>query len=103
MAGRIQGQKLEHWATWDVSFPEFKTPSFRRRRAIIGNDEDIMDRCNSYHNCGRPFGNMKTGSGYLTGNELQDVAVPGLILMSQMKRIEKDNDIRLQMLSILTS
>lgn len=64
--------------------------------AIIGNDEDIMDRCNSYHNCGRPFGNMKTGSGYpYRGMNYRMQQSQALILMSQMKRIEKDNDIRL--------
>jgi len=30
--------------------------------AIVGDDETIMDRCHSYHNCGRPYG--KTGSDF---------------------------------------
>lgn len=64
--------------------------------AIIGNDDDIMDRCNAYHNCGRPYGNMKAASGYpYRGMNYRMQQSQALILMSQMKRIEKDNDVRL--------
>ncbi len=64
--------------------------------AILGNDDDIMDRCNAFHNCGRPFGNMKPASGYpYRGMNYRMQQSQALILMSQMKRIEKDNDIRL--------
>jgi dTDP-4-amino-4,6-dideoxygalactose transaminase len=64
--------------------------------AILGNDEDIMDRCYAYHNCGRPYGNMKkvTGNAY-NGMNYRMQQTQALILMSQMSRIEKDNDIRL--------
>lgn len=64
--------------------------------AILGNDEDIMDRCHAYHNCGRPYGNMKkvTGNAY-NGMNYRMQQSQALILMSQMSRIEKDNDIRL--------
>lgn len=64
--------------------------------AILGNDDDLMDRANSKHNCGRPFGNMKTGPGYLyRGGNFRMQQSQALILLSQMKRILKDNDIRL--------
>jgi dTDP-4-amino-4,6-dideoxygalactose transaminase len=64
--------------------------------AILGNDEDIMDQCHAYHNCGRPYGNMKKipGNPY-NGMNYRMQQSQALILMSQMKRIEKDNDIRL--------
>jgi perosamine synthetase len=64
--------------------------------AILGNDEDIMDRCHAFHNCGRPYGNMERGSGYpYRGTNFRMQQSQALILMSQMKRIEKDNDVRL--------
>lgn len=64
--------------------------------AITGNNDDLMDRCHAYHNCGRPFGNMKTGPGNMyNGMNYRMQQSQALILMSQMKRIEKDNDIRL--------
>jgi len=64
--------------------------------AILGNDEDLMDRCHAYHNCGRPFGNMERVSGnQYNGMNYRMQQSQALILMSQMKRIEKDNDVRL--------
>lgn len=64
--------------------------------AILGNDEAVMDRCHALHNCGRPFGNMLKGSAYpYRGTNFRMQQIQALILMSQMKRIEKDNDIRL--------
>jgi perosamine synthetase len=64
--------------------------------AILGMDGDLLDRCHSYHNCGRAFGKMKpvTGNPY-RGFNFRMQQSQALILMSQMKRIEKDNDIRL--------
>lgn len=64
--------------------------------AILGNDENLMDRCHAYHNCGRPFGNMKPVSGnQYNGMNYRMQQSQALILMSQMKRIVKDSDIRL--------
>jgi perosamine synthetase len=64
--------------------------------AITGNDGDLLDRCHAVHNCGRPYGNMKQVSGYpYRGGNFRMQQSQALILMSQMKRIEKDNDIRL--------
>jgi dTDP-4-amino-4,6-dideoxygalactose transaminase len=64
--------------------------------AVLGNDEDLLDRCQAYHNCGRPFGKMKQVSGnQYNGMNFRMQQSQALILMSQMKRIEKDNDLRL--------
>ncbi len=64
--------------------------------AVISNNDDLMDRCHAYHNCGRPYGNMKTGPGNMyNGMNYRMQQSQALILMSQMKRIENDNDIRL--------
>jgi len=64
--------------------------------AILGNDEDLVDRCHAYHNCGRPYGKMKPVSGNQhNGMNYRMQQSQALILMSQMKRIEKDNDVRL--------
>lgn len=64
--------------------------------AVLGNDDAVMDRCHSYHNCGRPYGGMKAEKGYpYRGYNYRMQQSQALILMSQMKRFEKDNDIRL--------
>lgn len=65
--------------------------------AILGNDDDVMDRANSIHNCGRPYGKMKPVSGYpYRGGNFRMQQSQALILLSQMKRIIADNDKRLE-------
>lgn len=63
--------------------------------AILGNDDDIMDMCHAYHNCGRPYGNMKRIPGNPhNGMNYRMQQSQAIILMSQMKRIQMDNDKR---------
>lgn len=65
--------------------------------AIISNNEELMDRCHSVHNCGRPYGSIKRTSGYpISGGNFRMQQIQALILMSQMNRIRKDADIRLE-------
>jgi dTDP-4-amino-4,6-dideoxygalactose transaminase len=64
--------------------------------AIVSNNEELMDRCNSMHNCGRPYGSVKRTSAYpLNGGNFRMQQIQALILLSQMNRIKKDADIRL--------
>ena len=72
--------------------------------AIIGNDDEIMDRCYSFHSCGRPYGSVKRTSNYpLLGGNRRMTEFQAVILMSQMKRIEMDADTRLENALYLTS
>jgi len=71
--------------------------------AVTGNDEELMDRCHSFHNCGRPFQSVKDTSKYPTrGTNYRMQQFQAVILMSQMKRIERDADIRLENALYLT-
>lgn len=64
--------------------------------AIISDNEELMDRCHSLHNCGRPIGSIKRTSAYpIAGANFRMQQIQALILMSQMNRIHKDADIRL--------
>lgn len=64
--------------------------------AIISNNEELMDKCHSLHNCGRPYGSIKRTSAYpISGSNFRMQQIQALILMSQMNRIIKDADIRL--------
>lgn len=64
--------------------------------AVTGNNAGLIDRCHAYHNCGRPYGNMEKGQGNMyNGLNYRMQQSQALILMSQMKRAEKDNDTRL--------
>lgn len=65
--------------------------------AILGNDHALMDRCYSFHNCGRPYRSVKATSDYPSrGSNRRMQQMQALILLSQMKRIEKDAEIRLE-------
>jgi perosamine synthetase len=64
--------------------------------AIISNNENLMDKCQSIHNCGRPFGSVKKTSDYpIQGTNFRMQQIQALILMSQMNRIKADADVRL--------
>jgi perosamine synthetase len=64
--------------------------------AIISHNNELLDRCNSIHNCGRPYGTVKRSSAYpLNGGNFRMQQIQALILLSQMNRIKKDADIRL--------
>jgi perosamine synthetase len=72
--------------------------------AVIGNDEKIMDRCYSYHNCGRPYGSVKGSRGYpIIGTNRRMTEYQAAILLSQIKRLEKDAQIRNENAEYLTS
>ena len=65
--------------------------------AVLGNDDEIMDRCHSFHNCGRPFGSVEATSDYpMRGSNRRMQQMQAIMLLSQMKRIGKDADVRLE-------
>jgi len=72
--------------------------------AIVGDDDEIMDRCHSFHNCGRPYGSVKRTSSYpVRGSNRRMQEFQAVILMSQMKRLEKDTQTRNENAHYLTS
>jgi dTDP-4-amino-4,6-dideoxygalactose transaminase len=66
--------------------------------AVTGNDDTLMDRCHSYHNCGRPYGKGASEyAGYpLLGGNKRMMEFQAVILLSQIKRAKKDFNKRLQ-------
>ncbi len=63
--------------------------------AVVGNDEELMDRVHAYHNCGRAFGNMpKTGPNSMIGTNRRMTEYQAAILLNQMKRLEADTELR---------
>jgi dTDP-4-amino-4,6-dideoxygalactose transaminase len=71
--------------------------------AILSNDEQIMDRCHSFHNCGRPYGSVK-GQGYpILGTNIRMTEHQAAVLIAQMKRIEEDAKRRTENANYLTS
>ncbi len=65
--------------------------------AVVGNNDEIMDRCHSFHNCGRPYGSVERTSDYpMRGSNRRMQQIQAITLMSQMQRIQNDANIRLE-------
>lgn len=63
--------------------------------AVVGNDEELMDRIHSYHNCGRPYGSVKGATGYpIVGTNRRMTEYQAAILLNQMQRLEADTQRR---------
>jgi perosamine synthetase len=74
--------------------------------AIIGNDEKLMDKCYSYHDYGRGYGNVGQveGTGFrILGNKCRMAEYQAAILLAQMKRLESQTQRRNENAQYLTS
>jgi perosamine synthetase len=72
--------------------------------AVVGNDEEIMDRVHSYHNCGRPYGCVKRTSSYpIIGTNRRMTEYQAAVGLSQIKRLENDTERRNENAHYLTS
>lgn len=96
--GEYKGKKLGTLGDLGCfSFQNSKNLPTGEGGAIVGNNDEIMDRCYSFHNCGRPYGSVKATSNYPTrGSNRRMQQIQAITLMSQMGRIERDADIRLE-------
>ena len=66
--------------------------------AVTGNDENLLDLCHSYHNCGRAYGKSRNEfRGYpFRGGNKRMMEYQAVILMSQIERAKMDADKRLE-------
>jgi dTDP-4-amino-4,6-dideoxygalactose transaminase len=103
--GEYRGKKVGTFGDAGCfSFQNSKNLPAGEGGAIISNNETLMDRCHSVHNCGRPYGSIKRTSSYpINGGNDRMQQIQALILMSQMSRIVKDADIRLANAQFLDS
>ena len=96
--GEYKGKKLGTLGDLGCfSFQNSKNLPAGEGGAVVGNNDEIMDRCYSFHNCGRPYQSVQRTSDYpIRGSNRRMQQVQAITLLSQMKRIEKDADIRLE-------
>ncbi len=96
--GEYKGKKLGTLGDLGCfSFQNSKNLPAGEGGAIIGNNDEIMDRCYSFHNCGRPFGSVLRTTDYpIRGSNRRMQQIQAMILLSQMQRISKDADVRLE-------
>jgi len=66
--------------------------------AISGNNDELMDRCFAFHNCGRPHGKSMQGMGSnpVRGSNKRMTELQAVLLLSQMERARGDADKRLE-------
>jgi len=76
------------------SFQESKHIPAGEGGAITGMSEELIDRCNSFHNCGHPAGtNMGSGS-FTRGNNYRMTQAQAVILMKQLDKLVKETEVR---------
>lgn len=87
------------------SFQNSKNLTCGEGGAIVGDDEEVMDRCHSFHNFGRPYGeSMLSLSGYARlGTKCRMTEYQAAILLAQMKRLEVQTQRRTENAEYLTS
>ncbi|NQU54660.1 MAG: DegT/DnrJ/EryC1/StrS family aminotransferase [Bacteroidetes bacterium] len=95
--GEYKGKKLGTLGDLGCySFQNSKNLPTGEGGAIVGNNDEIMDQCYSFHNCGRPYGSVAATSNYPNrGSNRRMQQIQAITLLSQMSRIEKDADVRL--------
>jgi perosamine synthetase len=74
--------------------------------AIISDNEDFIDRCHSYHNCGRAYGKLVdlVGGRYIIrANNLRMTEYQAAIGLAQLKRLDEHTTIRNQNAAYLKS
>lgn len=96
--GEYKGKKLGTLGDLGCfSFQNSKNLPTGEGGAVVGNNDEIMDRCHSFHNCGRPFGSVQRTSEYpIRGSNRRMQQIQAITLLSQMNRIDKDAEIRLK-------
>jgi perosamine synthetase len=95
--GEYRGKKLGTLGDLGCfSFQNSKNLPAGEGGAILSDNEELADRCASYRNVGRSFGTLKgSGSNPFRGANYRMQHVQAIILMSALKRVDKDNEVRL--------
>jgi dTDP-4-amino-4,6-dideoxygalactose transaminase len=76
------------------SFQESKHLPSGEGGAISGMSAELIDKCNSFHNCGRACG-TNTGAGSFTrGNNYRMTQAQAVILLQQLEKLQQETAIR---------
>ncbi len=76
------------------SFQESKHIPSGEGGAITGMNEELIDKCNSYHNCGRAVGTNKGNGCFTRGNNYRMTQAQAVILMQQFDKLVKQTATR---------
>ncbi len=79
------------------SFQNSKNLPIGEGGAIVSDDEDFMDKAFSYHNFGRPYGNMVgdvAGEYIMVGTKCRTTEYQAAIGLAKLKHLEKETQLR---------
>jgi dTDP-4-amino-4,6-dideoxygalactose transaminase len=62
--------------------------------AVTGMSDDLLDRCQAFHNCGRSTGNFKGSGCFTRGSNYRMQHFQASILLSQFDKLKKETKIR---------
>lgn len=62
--------------------------------AVTGMSDDLLDRCHSFHNCGRAVGNFKGNGVFARGTNYRMQHFQASILLSQIEKLVQETEIR---------
>jgi perosamine synthetase len=76
------------------SFQESKHIPSGEGGAIVGMSQELVDKCDSYHNCGRAVGTNKGSGSFTRGNNYRMTQAQAVLLMQQFDKLVKETEIR---------
>ncbi len=85
------------------SFQESKHIPSGEGGAITSMSEELIDRCNAYHNCGRAIGTFKGKGSFTRGNNYRMMQAQATLLLQQFEKLQKETAIRRETADYLTA
>jgi perosamine synthetase len=76
------------------SFQESKHIPSGEGGAISSMSEELIDKCDSFHNCGRACGTNKGTGSFTRGNNYRMTQAQAVILMQQFDKLVKETEVR---------
>ncbi len=58
--------------------------------AVTGDSDEVLDRCQSYHNCGRAFGTNKGNGSFTRGSNFRMQQFQAVLLMQQFDKLVRE-------------
>jgi dTDP-4-amino-4,6-dideoxygalactose transaminase len=85
------------------SFQESKNLPAGEGGAITGDSDDLIDRCNAFHNCGRASGGFKGNGCFTRGGNFRMTQFQAALLLQQFDKLVKETAIRRESADYLTA
>jgi dTDP-4-amino-4,6-dideoxygalactose transaminase len=76
------------------SFQESKHIPSGEGGVVTSMSEELIDKCNSYHNCGRPCGTNKGTGSFTRGDNYRMTQFQAALLLQQFDKLKKETAIR---------